>query len=157
MLLNSIFLLVIILSNNIYILLSFILLFGIVTFITKKKIVILEKKYYIGLVVSVFIIQLFFNKEGRIIYENTIFTITETGILLGAVSSIKIWGMIFVSKNSDFRKLFNGKFKKQALIFEIVFKIVPEILKMPKTLLNPGKTVKYILKRVYKELQNHKD
>ena len=157
MLLNSIFLVVVILSNNIYLLLSSIFLFGLITFIIKKKIVIPEKKYYIGLVLSAFIIQLFFNKEGKIIYENIIFTITETGILLGVMSSIKILAMMFISKNSDFHLLFNGKFKKQALIFEIVVKIVPEILKMPKTLINPGKTVKFILKRVYRELRITKD
>lgn len=157
MLLNSIFLLVIILSNNIYILLSFILLFGIVTFITKKKIVIPEKKYYMGLVITAFVIQLFFNKEGKIIYENVVFTITETGILLGVISAVKILSMIFISKNSDFRLLFKGKLKKQAVIFEIVVKIVPEIFKIPKTLFNPGKTVKIILRRVYIELRNIKD
>ena len=107
--------------------------------------------------ITAFVIQLFFNKEGKIIYENVVFTITETGILLGVISALKILSMIFISKNSDFRLLFKGKLKKQAVIFEIVVKIVPEIFKMPKTLFNPGKTVKIILRRVYRELRNIKD
>ena len=113
--------------------------------------------YFLPLLITSVLIQLVYNQEGEILYGNKIFVITKVGIIAGAVLAIKIYGMMLISKNSNFKKLFNGRFKKQALIFEIVVKVIPEIIKMPKTMINPGKTVRFILRRVYRELRIIKD
>jgi glucan phosphoethanolaminetransferase (alkaline phosphatase superfamily) len=153
MLLNSIFIGIIIFSSNIYLLAGALFLFILIIYIIKKKVVFPEKRYYLTLLITAVIIQLFYNKEGEVLISAGNFVITKSGVISGVVSAIKIYGMMLISKNTDFRNLFQGKFRKQAVIFEIVLKIVPEILKMPKTMLNPGKTVKFILKKVYKELR----
>ncbi len=157
MLLNSLFLIVLIFSSNIYICLTSLLLFGMVRLLIDKKVIFPEKRYFFFLFITSVLIQLVYNQEGEILYGNKIFVITKVGIIAGAVLAIKIYGMMLISKNSNFKKLFNGRFKKQALIFEIVVKVIPEIIKMPKTMINPGKTVRFILRRVYRELRIIKD
>lgn len=153
MLLNSLFLAGMLFFSNIYLVLITLILFIILTLILKKRVLFPEKRYYLHLLLTAVIIQIFYNQEGKVVYSAGVLILTKSGIISGAASAVKIYGMMIISKNTDFKKIFNGRFKKQAFIFEIVIKIVPEILKMPKTMINPGKTVKYILKRVYRELR----
>lgn len=157
MLLNSIFLLLIVFSSDVYIVSGALLGFGIIIYLKNKNIVLPEKRYYLPLLITAAIVQILYNRDGKIFLGNSFFGITYSGITAGILSGIKIFGMIFISKNSDFKQFLKGRLKKQGLIFDIVVKIVPEILKMPKNILNPGKTLKFILKRVYRELNKLED
>ena len=103
MLLNSIFLIVILFVSNIYVLSIALTLFVIFILIIKRKVIFPEKKYYITLLISAAIIQLLYNQEGKVLYGNDIFAITERGVIDGIVSMIKIYGMMLISKNSNFR------------------------------------------------------
>jgi len=155
MLLNSLILLVVIFTANIYII-GIVFLFYISKFILKNGVKELRSlKLYLPILLFSFFIQLIYNRSGKVLLKQWIVLITETGMMLACVTVLKISAMVLISKESEFSHLLNGPLKKYRLIFRSCMRLVPEIMKMPKNITKPGSSLKIILRKSYKVVKEN--
>lgn len=155
MLLNSLILLVVIFTTNIYIL-GLIFSFYLIKFIITKEIKeFFNLRVYLPIVIFSSIIQLFYNQSGKVIIKYGFLLITDIGINSASTTVLKIMTMVLISKESDFSILLKGPLKKYSIIFRNCIKLVPEIIKMPKEIVKPGKILKVILRKSYREIKEN--
>lgn len=103
---------------------------------------------------STFVIQLYYQQEGKILAEIGGFYITQEGLIHFLGNFLRVINLILLSWIVGSQKLFYGRFAKYQDIVETVIEFVPQVFILFKKRMK----IKWFFKYVLKEIQSiHKE
>ncbi|MBQ3437285.1 MAG: hypothetical protein IJG31_02045 [Fusobacterium sp.] len=147
--------LLVLLLTNIFVnnlkILALILIFSVVlNIIYNKDIKKHMKRFRILLFfyLSTFLVQLYYNQQGKVLYKFYNFYITQEGLTNFLESFIRITNLILLSWLLNEIKIFKGRLGKYQRIVEIVIELVPEVFILVKKRMNGRSFYKHILKKI---------
>lgn len=109
-------------------------------------------KYMLYFLSFSLVFQIIYINEGRIIYSFWKIHITDEGINRALITLLRVISIILSSYLIKAKSIMKKYFAEYILIFKIVIKLSPEIFKIIKKRMRPRLAFKYILKKVYKEI-----
>lgn len=99
---------------------------------------------------STFLLQLYYNQEGKVLFKVYKFYITEKGILNFGLNFIRILNLVLLSWLINEINIFRGRFKKYQRIIDTVIDLVPKVFVLFKKKMKLKYFYKYIIKEIRK-------
>lgn len=100
---------------------------------------------------STFLVQLYYNQEGKVLFKIYSFYITEMGLINFGTNFIRVVNLILLSWFINEMKIVTGRFAKYQKIVEIVIELVPQVFVLVKKKMNGKNFYRHILKKIYQE------
>ncbi len=95
-----------------------------------------------------FLVQIFFNQDGKVLWKIYSIYITEEGVLKFVVNFLRVLNLFFISSWIDYSKIFIGPLSKYQKIINNVIFFVPEVFIILKRKTKVKWFVRHILKQI---------